>query len=96
MIGAISYPVGAVVELRCGGGAACKRRHGRERDVVHCDDAADQIRTLFEYKGLISTVSACREDLRCIGVGHRIGESRDNSVVGVLRARCRNEANTSE
>ena len=82
--------------MRCRGGAAYKRRQDRERDAVHCDDAADQIGTLFGYEGIIATVSVCQENLRCTVVGHRIGESRENSVVGVLHTRCRSEANAGD
>ena len=60
-----------------------KRARQLNRDVVHGDDAADQIRSLLGYEGRVNARSLSRKYLWGVVVGHRIGVSRERGHLGV-------------
>ena len=66
------------------------------RGVVHGNYAADPIETFFRHEGLISTFSVGQRYVWDIVVGHRVGESRECSHLGIGWIGSRIEANVSK
>ena len=64
--------------------------------MVHGDDAADQIRTLFRYERRVNVLFFGQKYLWGVVVGHRTGESRDRGRLGVGKRGVRVEAEVSD
>ena len=69
---------------------------GGERGVVHGDDAADEVRSLFRYEGCVKALLLCQEYLGGVVVGHRSGVSEEHGRLGIDRKGVRFEAKVGD